>query len=295
MKSSEYAKYLLLEGSLHSKLVPPPKDLEWDCSEPIRIEKPNRESKILWSEKKSKIPRLEHLNQARLRGETLHHFANHELMAIELFAWAILAFPKVQLDLRKDWLRTLIEEQRHLRLYMKRMGDLGIELGERPLNYLFWKQIPWVETELQFTSLVSLSLEGANLDFMQIYSRAFAFYGDSESESVTLQVYCDEIKHVKRGWLHFSSQVSNDMSDWDFFRSQLVFPFTPRRAKAYNFFPETRREVGCSENFISNLGDYSDKYSNQWKQNQLDVILDLPYLNDPRNRLKELVKGEGIV
>lgn len=87
---NEFADFILRSGKLEDKLYSPdsfPIDVPSEtCIPPDR---PARSSKIEFSDRKSKIPRLEHLNVEENRILSLHHFANHELMAVELFAWAI--------------------------------------------------------------------------------------------------------------------------------------------------------------------------------------------------------------
>ncbi len=141
MKISDYAKHLLLSESIEDKLSPPAKIWEEEETFPLRIDKPSRSKSIQFSDKKIKIPRLEHLNLTSNRGLTLHHFANHELMAIELFAWALLAFPDAPKSTKLGFIKTIEEEQNHLKLYIERMNDFGIQFGDIPLNYIFWKQI----------------------------------------------------------------------------------------------------------------------------------------------------------
>ncbi len=262
MKISEYAKHLLLSESLEDKLLPPP--ATWDEARdiiPLRIEKPNRQASLQFSDTKTKIPRLEHLNQESARGLTLHHFANHELMAIELFAWALLAFPESPDRVKLGFLKTISEEQTHLKLYLRRMQDFGITFGEIPVNYLFWKQIPHMTSVEKFSAILSISFEGANLDFSQIYTQAFLHFGDVETARIMMLVFEDEIKHVKRGLRIFNSSLTSDQSEWVGYRSLLDYPFTPRRAKGYIYFPETRKLAGFSDDFVQSLGDYTDEYT----------------------------------
>lgn len=94
MTLNEFARQVLLGPSLEDKLfipiIPPVDVVSLESSDIPSL--PIREKKIQTSEHKSKIPRLEQLFNEENRYVTLHHFANHELMAIELFAWAILKF-----------------------------------------------------------------------------------------------------------------------------------------------------------------------------------------------------------
>jgi uncharacterized ferritin-like protein (DUF455 family) len=287
MKISDYAKHLLLSQALDDKLLPPCEEWEEEIDlKPVRIEKPNRQSNLQFSDQKTKIPRLEHLNQVSAKGLTLHHFANHELMAIELFAFALLAFPDAPRRVRLGFLKTIQEEQLHLKLYLKRMQDFGIEFGEIPVNYLFWKQIPRMKTLETFTAILSLSFEGANLDYSQIYTQAFLHFGDFETAKIMLQVFEDEVKHVKRGLRIIQSAHVSGLNEWDNYLSLLEYPFTPRRAKGYFYFPGTRKLAGLSENFCEALAQYTDEYSGRVNLNGLgklnieDKIIrksDLPY------------------
>ncbi|XDD47017.1 ferritin-like domain-containing protein [Leptospira sp. WS39.C2] len=262
MKLTEYAKHLLLAPNLEDKLLPPNKHWDEEIEQnSIRIQKPGRNERIQFSDKKVKIPRLEHLNLESNRGLTLHHFANHELMAIELFAWAILAFPYASKSIRNGWIKTIEEEQTHLKLYIERMHQFGIQFGEIPLNYIFWKQLDQFHSVESFSAVMSLSFEGANLDYSQVYAKVFSYFGDEVTSEIMLTIFEDEIKHVKRGVRAFSKSIPAEHNSWDHYRSLISFPFTPRRAKGYLFFPETRTLAGLDENFVNQLGDYEDEYT----------------------------------
>lgn len=262
MKISEYAKHLLLSHSLADKLISPEK--VWEEEEdliPLRIEKPNRTQDLQFSDLRTKIPRIEHLNQTTARGLTLHHFANHELMAIELFAFALLAFPQAPKRVKLGFLKTIEEEQFHLKLYLNRMNDFGIEFGDIPLNYMFWKHIPKMKSLESFSAIMSISFEGANLDFSQIYTQAFLHFGDLETAAIMNQVFEDEVKHVKRGLRIIQNNTSNDPLEWSHYLSLLEYPLTPRRAKGFFYFPETRKLAGLTEAFSEELGSFKDEYS----------------------------------
>lgn len=271
---SEYAEFILNSQDLESKLIPPEKNLTDDLGKVERIipQEPARNSRIRMTDEKTKIPRLEHLNESRNVGLSLHHFANHELMAIELFAWAILKFPNAPLGVRKGFLKSLEEEQEHFRLYQIRMEELGVEFGERPLNRLFWKQISRMQTLEKFSAVLSISFEGANLDFSTIYKQAFEFHGDLKTAYIMQTVFEDEVRHVKRGLsvLHKSQPVH--MDEWDYYQSLLEYPFTPRRAKGYFYIPSTRYKVGFSKSFIEKLGNYTDQYTGRVHLSSLEKV-----------------------
>jgi uncharacterized ferritin-like protein (DUF455 family) len=252
---------------LEDKLIDPPSDLV-DMRD-FSLEIPNlpaREKNISISEKKSKIPRLEHLHLEINRGVAMHHFANHELMATEIFAWAILKFQNIPDKSRQDLFSSLREEQKHFKLYLDRMRELGIAFGERPLNGIFWKYIPFMNSFEKFSAIMSLSFEGANLDYATIYQKTFSQYGDDKSAEIMEIVFLDELKHVKRGLKVLQKREDQSISEWEYYLSLLDPPFTPRRAKGYFYIPETRRKVGFTEDFILKLAEYKDEFSNRKKE-----------------------------
>ncbi|QDK24456.1 MULTISPECIES: DUF455 family protein [Leptospira] len=277
MTLNEFARNVLLGSSLEDKLFSP-------SLPPIDVRSfnflnipslPVREKKIRTSEQKSKIPRLEQLFKEENRFITLHHFANHELMAIELFAWAILKFQDAASSVRFGLYRTLLEEQTHLRMYLSEMKKGGMELGDRPLNSIFWKQVPRMQTLEKFYAIMAISFEGANLDFSKIYTMAFERFKDLEKANIMKKVYEDEIKHVRRGYHYVKKRIPDSKDEWDYYLSLIEFPFTPRRAKGYHYFPETRIQAGFSEEFATKLGRYEDEYTGKVNSRILKEVLDL--------------------
>ncbi|PJZ54427.1 DUF455 family protein [Leptospira adleri] len=277
MTLNEFAKQVLFGAGLEDKLFSPnvpPEDIQtFEISNLPNL--PIREKKIQISDHKSKIPRLEQLFSDENRYVTLHHFANHELMAIELFAYAILKFQDAPSRVRWSLYRTLLEEQNHLRLYLSEMKNGGMELGDRPLNYIFWKQIPRMQTLEKFYAVMAISFEGANLDFSKIYTMAFERFGDEQKAAIMRKVYEDEIKHVRRGYQYILKQMPESKNEWEHYLSLIEFPFTPRRAKGYHYFPETRIEAGFSEEFVTELERYEDEFTGRVNSRILKEVLDI--------------------
>ena len=73
------------------------------------------------------------------RGLVLHFFANHELLAVELMALAILKFQDAPVNFRRGVVQTLKDEQQHVRMYRKRMAEIGVEFGQIPVSDYFWR------------------------------------------------------------------------------------------------------------------------------------------------------------
>lgn len=189
------------------------------------------------------------------RGVLLHFFANHELLAAELMALALLKFPDAPEAFRRGLAATLREEQRHTRWYLARMRECGVEFGQYPLSPYFWDAVSPMESPLDYVSRLSLTFEQANLDYARHYSRLLAEAGDSKSASILRRVYEDEISHVGYGLHWFRQWKSPCESDWQALEKRLPFPLSPSRAKGNRtgFNEEGRRAAGFDEDYIRRL------------------------------------------
>jgi len=197
-------------------------------------------------------------NQAKLvdekeRGKLLHFFGNHELLATELMALALLKFPDAPASFRRGLLETLKDEQMHTRLYMHRMEQCGVEFGELPLNDYFWKSVSSMEDPLDYVTRLSLTFEQANLDYSREYGKIFDAAGDIATGKILTKIYHDEIDHVGFGLKWFRQWKAAGKSDWEAYRERLVFPLSPARAKGNDFNTAGRLQVGFDPNFINDL------------------------------------------
>ena len=202
---------------------------------------------------KAEFPGPRRLEQERERGRLLHFFANHELLAVELMALALLRFPDAPAAFRRGVLQTLQDEQRHTRLYLTRMGACGIQFGELPVSGYFWRAISGMETPLDYVAGLSLTFEQANLDFARHFSHRLAVVGDTETARLLDGIYRDEIAHVAHGLKWFRRWKNPRLSDWSAFCRQLKFPLSPSRAKGFALNVEGRRLAGLDPEFIHEL------------------------------------------
>ena len=191
------------------------------------------------------------------RGLVLHFFANHELLAIELMALALLKFPAAPEKFRRGLYGILREEQEHLRLYMERMRGIGVEFGEIPVSDFFWRCISLVETPIEFVTRLSLTLEQANLDYAPHYASVYGELGDAETARLMQRIYRDEIGHVKHGLTWFNSWRDPALGEWEAYTRNLAPPLEPGRARGIGFNAEGRRKAGLSEDFIGELQVHS--------------------------------------
>src|SRR4051812_23560824 len=112
MSLEDFAKTILFSRTLAEKLGSPDA-ADFSAAEPgvaRRLEGPEipefpgRPPELFPREKPARaaaFPRVEELGDPRRRGEVLHFFANHELLATELMALALLRFPEAPAAFRE--------------------------------------------------------------------------------------------------------------------------------------------------------------------------------------------------
>lgn len=262
MEIREFAERILWGETLEDKLVTPeiltdtnPSGGYFNLSHPkrpesLRLDRWRHESKVVF-------PSIDSLGDDRMRGRVFHFFANHELLALELMALALLKFPDAEPKFRRGIVSTLIEEQKHMRLYMEHMASLKVEFGEIPVNDYFWSCLSTMTSPLDFVTHMSLTFEQANLDYSLYYAKAFNKVGDERGGAILDVVFREEVGHVKHGFAWFQKWRDAQLSDWDAYVKLLRFPLTPSRAKGLHFLPEVRRDIGLSEQFINELRVFS--------------------------------------
>ncbi|MCB1232001.1 MAG: DUF455 family protein [Verrucomicrobiae bacterium] len=262
MTITEYAERILFAETLEEKLeILPLADLTEDGigEIPSLVVEPGRPLDLRMRQKgetgKTQLPSRPQLIDEESRGVLFHFFGNHELMAAELMALALLRFPDAPRAFRRGLLQTLREEQRHTLWYVKRMEACGVEFGSHPLSRFFWDAVATMETPLDYVTRLSLTFEQANLDYARHYSGIMREAGDEQSGALMERIYRDEISHVGYGLKWFRKWKREGQSDWEAYRDSLVFPLSPSRAKGNRseFNREGRLEAGLGEDFVREL------------------------------------------
>ena len=201
------------------------------------------------------LPAAPHLVDEENRGILLHFFANHELLAAELMALALLKFPEAPVSFRRGLYRTMQEEQRHTLHYIRRMKECGVSFGDYPVNGFFWNAVSTMKSPLDYVSRLSLTFEQANLDYSSHFAKVLEEAGDPLSASMMRRIHRDEISHVSYGLKWFRKWKNQGLSDWHCLESLLEFPLSPSRAKGNGtqFNREARIAAGFAENYVDHL------------------------------------------
>ncbi len=253
----EFAKQVLFGTTIEEKLGFPREEII-DTRPGNALKTPRKLARPAHLALRERGVRANHPSSAKLidekeRGRLLHFFGNHELLATELMALALLKFPEAPASFRQGVLETLKEEQIHTRIYMHRMKQCGVEFGELPLSDYFWKSVSSMEDPLDYVTRLSLTFEQANLDYSREYKKVFEAVGDPSTANILDRIYRDEIDHVGFGLKWFRRWKASGKSDWEAFRERLTFPLSPSRAKGNLFNTKGRSEAGLDEAFIKHL------------------------------------------
>lgn len=256
MEIREWATRILSADTLEEKLLDPQQLTDHTPGPSIFWDEPTRPSGMEFTRRKKeeKLPPFQDHGNPDKRAACLHRFAGHELLAVEMMAFTLLAFPDASPHFRKGVAHTLKEEQWHVQLYMKRMGELGIRFGDFPLYRHFWTHIPGITSPLHYVSTMSLTFEMANLDFASMYGKSFRHFGDDASADVMAQILQDEINHVGFGWHWLCKMKDEKKTPWEAWESTLDSTLlTPKRARGFVVHEEPRRAAGIPDDWIQKL------------------------------------------
>ena len=254
----DWALRILSADILEEKLFSPLHLIDTNPGDPIIWKEPSRPPGMGFKQrtKKEKLPPFHEHHNPDKRAICLHRFAGHELLAVEIMAYALVKFPLAHPLLRKGIARTLKEEQGHVRLYRQQLKRFGLDLGDLPLYRHFWVHTPYLHTPLHYLSVMSLTFEMANLDFAPMYGQSFARQGDLKSAKLMEQILKDEIAHVAFGWHWFKKLKSSLSSDWEAWKGHLSPLLTPKRARGFILHETFRINAGIDPVWIEQLKNY---------------------------------------
>lgn len=254
MSIRAFAEQVVRGATLDDKLVPPPDDADdGDPGLACRLLAPGRPLELaIVSGRNARVPPIAGMRDPAQRARIIHALANHELQAIELFAWALLAYPDAPPTFRRGLLTILVEEQRHLGLYRDRLAALGHAFGDHPVTGHFWNKLDHLATPIDFVCAMGLTFENANLDFAGEYARAARACGDLATAAALEQVHVDEIRHVHFGYV-WLKRFAAGREPWQAYLEHVQFPLGPRRARGATFDREARERAGLDAAFIDHL------------------------------------------
>lgn len=259
MEIRRFSEQVLFGTRLEDKLLRPATLEDTDPGPGVAaVEKPGRPPGLAIAQggNASPFPAVHELDQAQAQGRAFHFFANHELLAIELMALALLRFPDAPAGFRRGLAAIIQEEQTHLQLYVDQAQALGVPLGSVPLNGFFWRALAPIDRPDQAVAGLGLTLEQANLDYAAFYARAFHRVGATAQAQIMERVLEDEIGHVAHGvrWLQTWMDDGEDL--FEAHANRLRIPLSLGRARGIGFETEARSRAGLPPDYIERLRNF---------------------------------------
>jgi len=256
MELCQFANQILLSSSIAAKLVPLTGEATDECPDPAeRVPLPARPPELQFCARRESppMPHPDTFADARRRAVAHHIMANHELQALEVMAFVLRAFPEAPGDFRQGLARIMGDEQRHTRLHVARMAELGLTFGALPVNGYFWNKAQEFESLLDYVAGLPLTFESCNLDHTLEFEGWFRKAGDERSAGVMQAIHRDEIQHVAFGVEWLRRLKPPGQSDWDAYASSLKWPLRPEKARGKSFHRESRLAAGMSPEFVDRL------------------------------------------
>jgi uncharacterized ferritin-like protein (DUF455 family) len=204
------------------------------------------------------MPRGPALADPHRRAVAHHIMANHELQAVEVMAWTLLAFPDVPPAFRLGLAAIIGDEQRHTRMHVERARTLGVEFGDYPVNSYIWQKSMEFRSPLDYLAGLPLLFEARNLDHTLEFAAEFEAAGDPRSAALMRAIHRDEIRHVAFGIEWLRRLKSPDVSDWDAFAAHLRWPLRPGKARGHTLDRPSREAAGLSADFIDRIAACND-------------------------------------
>jgi len=256
----ESCRRILESGNLEAKLAPlvgPSGEALSDepAGPPLCFDRPVRDPELEMHGGVESLPRPGELASREARARCLARFANHELMAVEFFAWALLRWPNLPTELRRGFVAVLADEQLHCRLYLGRLRALGSALSDHRLSDYFWKHAPAIAASPHgpraFLCAMGLTFEQANLDFTLIYRDGFRNAGDEKSAQICQRIHDDEVGHVRLAARWLRALAPEGQGEIEAYQEAVPYPLAAARAKGRRFDEAARRRAGLSGEFIA--------------------------------------------
>lgn len=252
-----WAETILSSPHLEDKLFAPEVITDHNPGSAYFWDEPARESslRLMWRTNEHKLPSFQTIakqEQEAARIACLHRFAGHELLAVEMLCFAVLAWPEAPKAYRRSLIHHIKEEQEHTRLYRDELARRGVPFGSQPLFRHFWAHLSSCYTLKNFISTLNLTLEQANLDFCPIYAHLFSLSGDHSGAAIMAQILKDEVDHVKLG-LHWTKKIQNSPVTWDSYKSNLPSTLSPDRCSGFELYLPPRVKAGVPYDWIDAL------------------------------------------
>jgi len=129
MELRAFAEQILLRDDLDDKLRPPEEPLsDHSPGDPFRPVEPARPANLQFAPRRTApaMAAAPAMTDPEKRAIAHHIMANHELQAVEVMAFVLVAFPEAPREFRLGLVEIIQDEQRHTRMHAERASMLGV-------------------------------------------------------------------------------------------------------------------------------------------------------------------------
>lgn len=256
MELRAFAEQVLLSETLREKLERVRDEFTDQQPGPCqRLLEPVRPAELKFAPRRAApaMPHPDTFVEPRRRAIAHHIMANHELQALEVMAWMLLAFPEAPAEFRLGVARIMQDEQRHTLMHLERAASLGLQFGELPVNCYIWKKALSFQSVLEYLAGLPLTFEGRNLDHTLEFEGYFLKAGDPKSAAIMKAIHRDEISHVAFGLEWLRRLKPAEQSEWDAYVEHLHYPLRPDKSVGDVFHIEPRLAAGMTDEFVNRL------------------------------------------
>jgi len=256
MELRAFAEQILLRDDLDEKLRPPEEPLsDHSPGDPFRPVEPARPANLQFAPRRTApaMAAAPAMTDPEKRAIAHHIMANHELQAVEVMAFVLVAFPEAPREFRLGLVEIIQDEQRHTRMHAERASMLGVEFGDLPVNGYIWKKAQDYHSVLDYLSGLPLTFEARNLDHTIEFEQAFLDAGDKRSAALMRRIHEDEIEHVRFGIEWLRRLKSADADEWQTWVEHLHWPMRPEKSMGETFQREARLAAGLTPEFPDRL------------------------------------------
>lgn len=130
-------------------------------------------------------------------GDRMRTAAFAELQAREAFLWAVDTRIDATEELRAAWRRIAGDEDRHLKMLLGRMAELGVRPDERPVSDRLWRSLRACKTAREFVAYMKTAEERGRAA-EESFRRQFADR-DPVTAAIFGKIADDEAEHIALG------------------------------------------------------------------------------------------------
>lgn len=128
-------------------------------------------------------------------GDRLRFVAFAEKQAVHAFASAAMIYETAPKEVRELWLELSREEEKHLRLLLNRMDELGVSAAEKPQSLALWQSFDRCTDARQFADFMANAEDRGRQGGEKFHETLLKI--DPRSAEIFGRIAKEEVEHIK--------------------------------------------------------------------------------------------------